>query len=161
MPHWRCRCKFGVVGKNFSRLCPRPHTVLFLAMMNVTSFKALLQRERIILTGKAWESTRNGMDARGNWQFTAGDAQIKVKRLYPALDRRQDSGLKFARIVHVVGCVLSHLRHIYQADSDIVFACQNADLCRGLLPSPVSKCRHGIAASLILAQIVVTIRHES
>lgn len=35
---------------------------------------------------KAWESTRNGMNARVNWQFTAEDARIKLRRLYPTLD---------------------------------------------------------------------------
>lgn len=35
---------------------------------------------------KAWESTRNGMNAGVNWQFTAEDARIKLHRLYPTLD---------------------------------------------------------------------------
>jgi len=35
---------------------------------------------------KAWESTRNGMNVRVNWQFTAEDARIKLSRLYPTLD---------------------------------------------------------------------------
>jgi len=35
---------------------------------------------------KAWESARNEMQVRVNWQFTAEDARIKLKRLYPTLD---------------------------------------------------------------------------
>jgi hypothetical protein len=35
---------------------------------------------------KAWEATRNGMNARVNWQFTTEDARIKLSRLYPTLD---------------------------------------------------------------------------
>jgi nitrous oxidase accessory protein NosD len=35
---------------------------------------------------KAWESTRNGMNAGVNWQFTAEDARIKLNRLYPTLE---------------------------------------------------------------------------
>jgi hypothetical protein len=35
---------------------------------------------------KAWESTRNGMKAGVNWQFTTEDARIKLDRLYPTLD---------------------------------------------------------------------------
>ena len=35
---------------------------------------------------KAWESARNEMKARVNWQFTAEDARIKLKRLYPTLE---------------------------------------------------------------------------
>jgi hypothetical protein len=34
---------------------------------------------------KAWELKRNGMQARVNWQFTAENARIKLKRLYPTL----------------------------------------------------------------------------
>ena len=35
---------------------------------------------------KAWEVARNEMKAKVNWQFTAEDARIKLKRLYPTLD---------------------------------------------------------------------------
>ena len=34
----------------------------------------------------AWESERNNLDAPVNWQFTAEDARVKLKRLYPTLD---------------------------------------------------------------------------
>ncbi len=33
----------------------------------------------------AWEARRNGAHAGVDWQFTAEDARIKLKRLYPAL----------------------------------------------------------------------------
>jgi hypothetical protein len=33
----------------------------------------------------AWENTRNNRHARADWQFTAADARVKLKRLYPAL----------------------------------------------------------------------------
>ena len=35
---------------------------------------------------KAWEVARNERKAKVNWQFTAEDARIKLKRLYPTLD---------------------------------------------------------------------------
>lgn len=35
---------------------------------------------------KAWESARNGTDAKVNWQFTTDDARVKLKRLYPTLE---------------------------------------------------------------------------
>ena len=35
---------------------------------------------------KAWESARNGIDAKVNWQFTTDDARVKLKRLYPTLE---------------------------------------------------------------------------
>lgn len=34
----------------------------------------------------AWERRRNNMNATINWQFTTGDARIKLKRLYPTLE---------------------------------------------------------------------------
>jgi len=35
---------------------------------------------------RAWESARNKVKASVNWQFTAEDARIKLKRLYPTLE---------------------------------------------------------------------------
>lgn len=34
---------------------------------------------------KAWEQIRNNSNAKIDWQFTAADARIKLKRLYPKL----------------------------------------------------------------------------
>ncbi len=34
----------------------------------------------------AWQNERNNMDATINWQFTAADARVKLKRLYPTFD---------------------------------------------------------------------------
>lgn len=35
---------------------------------------------------KAWETARNGVKAKVNWQFTTEDARIKLKRLYTTLE---------------------------------------------------------------------------
>lgn len=35
---------------------------------------------------KAWETARNSVKAKVNWQFSAEDARIKLKRLYPTLE---------------------------------------------------------------------------
>jgi len=35
---------------------------------------------------RAWERARNNSDAKIDWQFTADDARIKLKRLYPTFD---------------------------------------------------------------------------
>jgi predicted AAA+ superfamily ATPase len=32
---------------------------------------------------KAWKDFRNNREAKINWQFTTGDARIKLRRLYP------------------------------------------------------------------------------
>jgi hypothetical protein len=40
----------------------------------------------IIKEVKAWEEYRNNRNAKINWQFTTGDARIKLKRLYPTFD---------------------------------------------------------------------------
>jgi len=34
----------------------------------------------------AWQKARNNKNAKVNWQFTAEDARIKLRRLYPTLD---------------------------------------------------------------------------
>ena len=34
----------------------------------------------------AWQQARNNKGAKVNWQFTAEDARIKLKRLYPTLE---------------------------------------------------------------------------
>ncbi|MDD5729433.1 MAG: IS630 family transposase, partial [Victivallales bacterium] len=33
----------------------------------------------------AWLQRRNNLEAKINWQFTADDARVKLKRLYPTL----------------------------------------------------------------------------
>ena len=35
---------------------------------------------------QAWQNSRNSKNAKVKWQFTAKDARIKLKRLYPTLD---------------------------------------------------------------------------
>ena len=34
---------------------------------------------------RAWQKYRNNKGAKVNWQFTTGDARIKLKRLYPTI----------------------------------------------------------------------------
>ncbi|MFA5284571.1 MAG: IS630 family transposase, partial [Smithellaceae bacterium] len=34
----------------------------------------------------AWQIARDNKGAKVNWQFTAEDARIKLRRLYPTLD---------------------------------------------------------------------------
>lgn len=36
---------------------------------------------------EAWQNSRNNSNKKINWQFTTADARIKLKRLYPSLDR--------------------------------------------------------------------------
>jgi len=35
---------------------------------------------------KAWENARNNKVARANWQFTTGDARVKLARLYSTFE---------------------------------------------------------------------------
>ncbi|MGB2824282.1 MAG: IS630 family transposase, partial [Phycisphaerae bacterium] len=35
---------------------------------------------------KAWEAERDAAGAKADWQFTTGDARIKLKKLYPSID---------------------------------------------------------------------------
>ncbi len=34
---------------------------------------------------KAWEQTRNGAEVTARWRFTAADARIRLRKLYPTL----------------------------------------------------------------------------
>jgi len=46
--------------------------------------------DKIYLVSKeclAWKENRNNMNAKINWQFTANDARIKLRRLYPTLQK--------------------------------------------------------------------------
>ena len=36
----------------------------------------------------AWQASRNEIDSQINWQFTTGDARVKLRRLYPEYLRR-------------------------------------------------------------------------
>jgi len=42
--------------------------------------------QEVIRQVRAWQQARDNRKARINWQFTTGDARIKLKRLYPTLD---------------------------------------------------------------------------
>lgn len=57
--------------------------------LNVLLGQCLSRRIDNILTiqkeCEAWQNHRNNMNSKINWQFTAKDARIKLKRLYPTL----------------------------------------------------------------------------
>ena len=40
-------------------------------------------KQMLIDETTAWQDKRNGKQARIDWQFTADDARIKLKHLYP------------------------------------------------------------------------------
>jgi hypothetical protein len=42
-------------------------------------------KQTLIEEVTAWEEDRNKHHAKADWQFTAADARIKLKRLYPAI----------------------------------------------------------------------------
>ncbi|GHO90143.1 hypothetical protein KSF_001910 [Reticulibacter mediterranei] len=42
--------------------------------------------EEISQEVQAWQQERNQAQATINWRFTAADARIKLKRLYPSID---------------------------------------------------------------------------
>jgi hypothetical protein len=49
----------------------------------------LPDRESLSAEALAWEKRRNGMQVKIDWQFTAADARIKLKRLYPVLKEQK------------------------------------------------------------------------
>ena len=58
--------------------------------LNVLNGQCLNRRidniEEIISEVEAWREYRNNLDAKINWQFTAEDARIKLRRLYPTIE---------------------------------------------------------------------------
>lgn len=45
----------------------------------------IARKDKLIQETKAWQASRNGKEAKINWQFTTEDARIKLKTLYPSL----------------------------------------------------------------------------
>jgi hypothetical protein len=43
-------------------------------------------RETLEREVAAWQRERNALGGAVNWQFTAEDARVKLKRLYPSID---------------------------------------------------------------------------
>ena len=58
--------------------------------LNVLTGQCLKRRiddiEIVKKEAAAWQKARNNKNAKVNWQFTAEDARIKLRRLYPTLD---------------------------------------------------------------------------
>jgi len=42
--------------------------------------------EEVVKEVKAWEEHRNNRDAKINWHFSANDARIKLRKLYPTFN---------------------------------------------------------------------------
>ena len=42
-------------------------------------------RDTLVREVQAWEAERNAAEVTIDWQFTAADARIKLKRLYPVI----------------------------------------------------------------------------
>lgn len=47
--------------------------------------RRIADRQTLIKEVAAWEVSRNHKHARADWQFTADDARVKLKRLYPVI----------------------------------------------------------------------------
>jgi hypothetical protein len=48
--------------------------------------RRLPDRETVAAEVAAWQNDRNAAECRVNWQFTAADARIKLRRLYPSIE---------------------------------------------------------------------------
>ncbi len=59
--------------------------------LNILSRQCLNRRIRDLATMKSeievWESQRNAVEGKMDWQFTTEDAQVKLKKLYPTIKR--------------------------------------------------------------------------
>jgi uncharacterized small protein (DUF1192 family) len=47
--------------------------------------RRIADKQTLIDEVDAWQIRRNKNHAKADWQFTAADARIKLKRLYPTL----------------------------------------------------------------------------
>ena len=47
--------------------------------------RRIADKRTLIEEVAAWESSRNHKHAKSDWQFTAADARVKPKRLYPVI----------------------------------------------------------------------------
>ncbi|MEE3501701.1 transposase [Acidiphilium acidophilum] len=47
--------------------------------------RRIADKQTLINEVAAWEISRNQKNAKADWQFTADDARVKLKRLYPVL----------------------------------------------------------------------------
>ena len=57
--------------------------------LSVLSSQCLVRRipdkPRLTKEVAAWETERNSKHTTADWQFTAADARVKLKRLYPVI----------------------------------------------------------------------------
>jgi uncharacterized small protein (DUF1192 family) len=47
--------------------------------------RRIADKQTLVKEIAAWEATRNKNHTKADWQFTASDARVKLKRLYPSL----------------------------------------------------------------------------
>jgi hypothetical protein len=48
-----------------------------------------MNREQLEDEVPIWQTARNALEGKIDWQFTAADARIKLKRLYPTQEKIQ------------------------------------------------------------------------
>ena len=46
-----------------------------------------ISKSDIVVEVSAWEIARNELQGKVNWQFTTRDARVKLRRLYPELQK--------------------------------------------------------------------------
>jgi hypothetical protein len=54
-------------------------------LTNQCLHRRIPDKQTLIKEVAAWESSRNQKHAKADWQFTAADARVKLKRLYPVI----------------------------------------------------------------------------
>ena len=47
--------------------------------------RRIANKQTLIKEVAAWEISRNQKHAKADWQFTAANARVKLKRLYPVI----------------------------------------------------------------------------
>lgn len=61
-----------------------------LSVMQKQCLNRRLNRKKLETEVTVWEASRNALQGRINWQFTAADARVKLRHLYPKFEERQN-----------------------------------------------------------------------
>ena len=80
-PHPQARLLAQYGRDRVERPRPRPRPAPGQALPNRVGDRATLERHV-----QAWQHRRNAAATRADWQFTAKDARIKLRKLYPTMD---------------------------------------------------------------------------
>ena len=81
----------GLSGKKYTKKCYDPHMaeIELSALARQCLSRRIGTLEELDREMQAWQQHRNEEATTVNWRFTSADARIKLKRLYPSLEKAE------------------------------------------------------------------------